>query len=178
MNYNRSFILIFISILSIFSSCTFSNERKSNVITDSLIKATEDIAIGETRFGISEQEFNQLHPDSLVEVGGRIYNITSYFNKAEKLNMVYLIDTATIENAKFDQALFDKMDLLKQHFVKTYGEPKHSRGYPKRETMRNGQSFDAYIWKIGKKKIAVGLALEEAKEGNIYYVVAHVDRRD
>jgi len=177
MNYNRSFILIVISVTSFLFSCTFTNERKGNVITDSLIKTTENIAIGKAKFGISEKEFNQLYPNSLVEVGGRIYNITSYFNKADKLNMVYFVDTATIDNTKFDQALFDKMDLLKLHFVKTYGEPQHNIGYPKHQKMKNGNSFDAYKWEVGKKKIAVGIALEETDEGNIYYVVAHVDLR-
>jgi len=43
--------------------------------------------------------------------------------------------------------------------------------------MKNGNSLDAYKWEVGKKKIAVGIALEETKRGNIYYVVGHVDRR-
>jgi len=99
MNYNRSIILALIFVTSILLSCIRSNEEQANVITDSLIKATENVAIVDTKFGITEKEFNQLHPDSLVELSGRIYSITSYFNKAEKLNMVYLVDTATIENA-------------------------------------------------------------------------------
>jgi len=59
------------------------------------------------------------------------------------LNKVYLIDTATIDNTKFDKALFDRMNLLKQHFMKTYGAPHYDRGYPKQEKMQNGKSFDA-----------------------------------
>lgn len=178
MKYNRSYILIFIFATSILFSCTPSNERKADIITDSLIRTTENIAIGKTRFGISEKEFNQLHPDSLIVLEGSIYTISSFFNKSKKLNMVYLIDTVTADNTKFDKELFNRMDLLKQYFVKTYGEPQHDRGYPKQQKMQNGKAFEAYIWDIGKKKIAIGIALEETAEGNIYYVVSHVDRKD
>ncbi|MFN0255635.1 hypothetical protein [Pedobacter ureilyticus] len=174
---NRFLILIFISATLVLFSCTYSNERKATVITDSLIKVTENIAIADTKFGMSEQQFNQLHPDSLVKLGERVYNITSYFNDAQKLNMIYLVDTTTIGNKKFDQALFNKMDLLKQYFVTTYGEPQHNRGYPKQEKMQNGKAFEAYKWEIGKKKIAVGIALEETNGGNIYYVLSHIDRK-
>ncbi|MFN0293024.1 hypothetical protein [Pedobacter helvus] len=178
MNHHRYLILISIFLTSIFSSCIQSNERKNNVIIDSLIKATENIAIGETKFGISEKEFNQLHPDSLIILEGNIYTLTSFFNKSKKLNMIYLMDTVTVDNTKFDKELFNRMDLLKQHFVKTYGEPQQDRGYPKQAKMKNGKAFEAYKWEIGKKLIAVGIALEETDEGNIYYVLAHVDRKE
>ncbi len=178
MNYNRSIILVYISFTLFLLSCTLSNERKTKAIPDSLIKATEYIAIGKTKFGISQQHFNQLHPDSLVEINGRIYNITSYFNSAEKLNMIYLVDTTTINNKKFDQALFNKMDSLKEYFAKTFGEPIHNRGYPKQQKMQNGKAFEAYAWEVGKKQIAVGIGLEKTMSGNIYYVLSHVDLKD
>jgi len=43
--------------------------------------------------------------------------------------------------------------------------------------MQDGKSFDAYMWKVGKKEIYVGIALEETDRGNIYYVLGHIERR-
>uniref|UniRef100_UPI0035F4909A hypothetical protein n=1 Tax=Pedobacter sp. BG31 TaxID=3349697 RepID=UPI0035F4909A len=42
--------------------------------------------------------------------------------------------------------------------------------------MQNGEAFYAYLWKVGKKEISVGVALEEIDRGNIYYVLGHIDR--
>ena len=172
------FIFMLFSGMALLFSCTHNSNGEEVALTDSLINATEGIAIGKTKFGISEKEFNELHPDSLIGLDGNFYNITSYFSSSKELNMIYLIDTATIENRMFDEALLNRMEMLKQYFTKTYGVPQHNRGYPKQDKMQNGKSFDSYMWKVGKKKIFVGIALEEADGGNIYYVVAHVDRKD
>ncbi|WP_343522014.1 hypothetical protein [Pedobacter sp.] len=177
MKNRHIYISIFLSITVILFSCRQSENRITSPIPDSLIKATEGTAIGKAKFGISEKEFNQLYPDSLVGLDGNLYNVSTYYDSSKALNEVYLIDTTTIDNTKFGKALFDRMDLLKQHFMKTYGVPQYDRGYPKQEKMQNGKAFDSYMWKVGKKKIFVGLALEETQRGNIYYVLAHVDRK-
>ena len=177
MKNKQIYILIFFSVTILLFSCRQNENKKADFIPDSLIKATEGIAIGKAKFGISEKEFSQLYPDSLVDLDGNLYNVSTYFDSSKTLNKVYLIDTATIDNTKFGEALFDRMDLLKQHFMKTYGVPQYDRGYPKQDKMQNGKAFDAYMWKVGKKKIFVGIALEETDRGNIYYVVAHVDRK-
>ncbi|KQR65333.1 hypothetical protein [Pedobacter sp. Leaf176] len=177
MKNKQIYISIFFSVTILFFSCRQNENKQADFIPDSLIKATEGIAIGKAKFGISEKEFNQLYPDSLVDLDGNLYNVSTYFDSSKALNKVYLIDTATIDNTKFGEALFDRMDLLKQHFMKTYGVPQYDRGYPKQDKMQNGKAFDAYMWKVGKKKIFVGIALEETDRGNIYYVVAHVDRK-
>jgi hypothetical protein len=77
------------------------------------------------------------------------------------LNQVDPVDTATTHNTKFDKPLFNRIDLLKRYFIKTYGIPQYDKGYPKQEKMNNGKAFYAYIWKVGKKEISVGIALEE-----------------
>ncbi|SDG83093.1 hypothetical protein SAMN05421827_111200 [Pedobacter terrae] len=84
------------------------------------------------------------------------------------MNEVDLIDTATIDNTKFDKALFDRLDLLKQYFTKTYGATKYDKGYPKQEKMQNRRAFNAYKWQVGRKEIFVGIALEETDRGDIY----------
>lgn len=33
------------------------------------------------------------------------------------------------------------------------------------------------MWKVGKKEIFVGIALEETDRGSIYYVLANIDRK-
>lgn len=103
--------------------------------------------------------------------------MSTYFDSSKALNQVYLIDTATIDNTKFGKALFDRMDLLKQHFMKTYGAPQYDKGYPKKEKMNNGKTLYAYMWKVGRKEIFVGIALEETDRGNIYDVLGHIDRK-
>ncbi|MBO9674184.1 MAG: hypothetical protein J7577_12110 [Sphingobacteriaceae bacterium] len=177
MKNKHIYISIFFSATALLFSCTRNENKKADSISDSLIKATEGIAIGKAKFGISEKEFNQLYPDSLVDLDGNLYNVSTYFDSSKALNEVYLIDTTTIDNTRFGKALFDRMNLLKQHFIKTYGMPQYERGYPKQEKMQNGKSFDAYLWKVGKKKIFVGVALEETNRGNIYYVLAHIERK-
>lgn len=82
-----------------------------------------------------------------------------------------------IDNTNFGKGLFDRMDLLKQHFMKTYGAPQYDKGYPKQEKMNNGKAFYPYMWKVGKKKIFIGIALEETDRGNIYFVLAHIERK-
>ncbi|SDG83171.1 hypothetical protein SAMN05421827_111203 [Pedobacter terrae] len=67
------------------------------------------------------------------------------------------------------------MDLLKRHFMKIYGASQYDRGYPKQEKMNKGMAFYAYMWKVGKKVISVGIALEETDRGSIYYVLGHID---
>ncbi|RDC54143.1 hypothetical protein DU508_23200 [Pedobacter chinensis] len=169
---------MFVSVMAFLFSCGQNNKGKVGVLTDSLIRATEDIAVGNAKFGISEKEFNELYPDSLIDLDGNKYILTSFFNSSNELNMVYLIDSATFYNTKFDQALFNRMDLIKEYFMKTYGTPQHNSGYPKEKKMKNGKAFEACIWNVGKKKIAVGVALEETDRGNIYYVISHVDRNN
>lgn len=175
----KIFILIQVAIIALLFSCGLkSNDRKTAALSDSLIKATEDIAIGEAKFGMSEKQFNELYPDSLIEIDGNKYVLDTYYNNSQELNMVYLLDYETIGNMKFDQTLLNRMDLLKKYFMKTYGTPILDKGYPKQEKMLNGKSFSTYTWEVGKKKIFVGLALEETDRGNVYYVLAHVDRKD
>lgn len=179
MKKRNVFIFIYVAVTALLFSCGQNNHKeKVAVVSDSLIRATEDIAIGKAKFGISEKQFNELYPDSLIELDGNKYVLSTYFNSSQELNMVYLVDSTTINNTKFNQGLFNRMDAFKEHFTKNYGPPQHNRGYPKQEKMLNGNAFNAYIWNIGKKKISVGIALEEADSGNIYYVVAHVDRKD
>jgi len=67
-----------------------------------------------------------------------------------------LIDTATNHNTKFDKALLDRMDLLKQHFMKTYGAPQYDYGYPKQEKMNNRKGFYAYMWEVVKREYLLG----------------------
>ncbi|SFA41323.1 hypothetical protein SAMN04488511_102299 [Pedobacter suwonensis] len=55
--------------------------------------------------------------------------------------------------------------------------PQYDKGYPKHEKMQNGKSFDKYMWKVGKKEIFVGIALEETDRGDIYYVLGHIERK-
>jgi len=169
------FTLTLICLMAVLSSC-FRGEIRKKVLTDSLIKATENIAIGKARFGISESEFNQLFPDSLIELDGNKHNISSYFDSTGKLNSVYLIDLVTIDNRNFDGKLFKRMELIKRYFSDTYGPPQKDRGYPVKQKMLNGKLFEACKWRVGKKNISVGIALEETKVGNIYYVLSHVDR--
>lgn len=177
MKNKHIYISIFFSITSLLLSCRQNENKKAEVISDSLIRATEGTAIGKAKFGISEKEFNQLYPDSLVDLDGNLYNVSTYFDSSKTLNEVDLIDTATIDNIKFDKALFDRMDLLKRHFMKTYGAPQYDKGYPKQEKMNNGKAFYAYMWKVGRKEIFVGIALEETDRGNIYYVLGHIERK-
>lgn len=178
MNHRYIYILMFAFFSVILFSCGESNNLKANVITDSLIRATEDIAIGEARFGISESDFNRLFPDSMIELSGHKYIVSSEFDNSNKLNSVYLIDHSTFQNTEFDQSLFNRMDSVKRYFMKTYGRPQVHRGYPKKEKMIDGKVFNAYIWHVGKKEIFVGIALEVTKRGNIYYVLSHVDRKE
>ncbi|MFC1226663.1 hypothetical protein ACFE6N_22860 [Pedobacter sp. BG31] len=177
MKNKHIYIYIFFSIVSLLFSCKQNENKKAHSIPDSLIKATEGIAIGKAKFGISEEEFNQIYPDSLADLDGNLYNVSTYIDSSKALNQVYLIDTATIDNTKFGKALFDRMDLLKKYFTKTYGAPQHDKGYPKKEKMNNGKAFYAYMWKVGTKEISVGVALEETDRGNIYYVLGHIERK-
>ncbi|RBQ11473.1 hypothetical protein DRW42_03140 [Pedobacter miscanthi] len=75
-----------------------SNNHENKVSTDSLVKATENIAIGKARFRTSEKEFNLLFPDSLVDLDGKKYILSAYFDKTGGLNKVYMIDKATFDN--------------------------------------------------------------------------------
>jgi len=43
--------------------------------------------------------------------------------------------------------------------------------------MNNGKAFYPYMWKVGKKKIFVGIALEETDRGDIYYVLGNIERK-
>ncbi|MFC1226658.1 hypothetical protein ACFE6N_22835 [Pedobacter sp. BG31] len=61
--------------------------------------------------------------------------------------------------------------------MKTYAEPPYEKSYSKPEKMQNGKAFYAYMWKVGKKEIFVGIALEETDRGNIYYVLGHIERK-
>lgn len=177
MKNKHIYILIFFSVIVFFFSCRQSANTKADSIPDSLIKATEGIAMGKAKFGITEKEFNRLYPNSLVDLDGNTYNVTTYFDSSKALNQVDLIDTATIGNTEFGKALFDRMDLLKQYFVKTYGAPQYDKGYPKQEKMNNGKAFYAYMWKVGKKEIFGGIALEETDRVDIYYMLGHIDRK-
>jgi len=177
MKNKRIYISLLFSIASLLFFCKQNENKKVHSIPDSLIKATEGIAICKAKFGISEKEFDRLYPDSLVDLDGNLYNVSTYFDSSKALNQVDLIDTATIGNTEFGKALFDRMDLLKQYFSKTYGPPQYDKGYPKQEKMQNGKSFDAYMWEVGKKEIFVGVALEETDRGSIYYVLGHIERK-
>jgi hypothetical protein len=172
------FILTLICLLAVLSSCSQAGRNEKKVLTDSLISATENIAIGKADFGISEKEFNHLFPDSLVELGGSKYIVSSYFDNIGGLNKVYMIDKATFNNQKFDNKLFDRMGLIKRYFMNTYGLPKRDRGYPVQEKMLDGNVFESCTWEVGRKRISVGIALEKTSRGNIYYVLSHVDRKD
>lgn len=172
------FTLVLIYLLTGLSSCLRQGNHKKKVLTDSLIKATEHIAIGKAQFGISEKDFNLLFPDSLVDLDGNKHIVSSYFDKTGGLNRVYMIDKATFDNHKFDNRLFERMGLIKQYFMNTYGEPTKDRGYPVQKKMLNGKVFESCIWEVGKKRISVGIALEKTGRGNIYYVLSHVDRKD
>lgn len=178
MKNGSIFILTLICLLAVFSSCSQRNGNPKKVITDSLIRATENIAIGKANFGISEKEFNLLFPDSLVELDGNKYIVSSYFNNAGGLNSIYMIDKATFNNQNFDESLFERMELIKRYFMNTYGQPKKDRGYPLQRKMLNGKAFESCIWEVGRKKISVGIALEKTDRGNIYYVLSYVDRKD
>lgn len=169
------FILAFVCLLIVFSSCRNAG-GSGNKLTDSLIKATENVAIGNANFGISEKEFNLLFPDSTVELAGNKYIVSSYFDDNGGLNKVYMIDKETLNNLKFDESLFKRMALMKRYFVNTYGLPKKDRGYPIQEKMQDGKLFESYLWDVGKKKIVLGIALEKTKQGNLYYVLSHVDK--
>lgn len=176
---NRSiFTLIFICLLGFLSSCAQSGANRKKVLTDSLIKVTENIAIGKANFGISEKEFNLLFPDSLVELDGNKHNVSSYFDSTGGLSKVYMIDVATMDNQNFDDKLFERMELIKRYFTNTYGLPKEDRGYPVKKTISNGKVFESCIWEVGRKQISVGIALEETDRGDIYYVLSHVDKKD
>ncbi len=98
IKYTSILILRLIYLLLVFSSCRQSGNHKTKVLSDSLIKATEDIAIGDADFGISEKEFNLFFPDSLVNLDGNIHIISSYFDSSGRLNKVYFIDKATFHN--------------------------------------------------------------------------------
>ncbi|GAA4213110.1 hypothetical protein GCM10022289_44820 [Pedobacter jeongneungensis] len=176
---NRSiYTLALICLLAILSSCFQTGRNENKILTDSLIRATEKIAIGKANFGISEKEFNLLFPDSLVDLDGNKYIVSSYFDSEGGLEKVYMIDKATFDNQKFDNRLFERMDLIKQYFMSTYGEPKKDRGYPVQQKMLNGNVFESCTWEVGIKRISVGIALEKTYRGNIYYVLSHVDRKD
>ncbi|MBB2144636.1 hypothetical protein GM921_04015 [Pedobacter sp. LMG 31464] len=172
------FTLKLIFLLTFFSSCQQSSTNRKKVLTDSLIKATENIAIGNANFGITEKEFNLLFPDSLVELGGNKHIISSYFDEIGGLNKVYMIDMATFHNLRFDDKLFERMELLKRYFMATYGAPKEDRGYPVQKKMKDGKVFESCIWDVGRKRISIGIALEKTDRGNIYYVLSHVDKKE
>ena len=175
---NISFFTLIICQLAFFSSCRQFGTDGKKVLTDSLIKATENIAIGKANFGITEKEFNFLFPDSLVELEGNKHIVSSYFDEAGGLNKVYMIDMATFHNLKFDDKLFERMDLLKRYFMDTYGLPKEDRGYPVQKKMKDGKVFESCVWNVGRKRISVGIALEKTDRGNIYYVLSHVDKKE
>jgi len=176
---NRSiFTLALICLLATLSSCFQTRSNENKILTDSLIRATEKIAIGKANFGISEKEFNLLFPDSLVELDGNKYIVSSYFDSNRELEKVYMIDQATFNNQKFDGRLFRRLDLIKRHFSNIYGLPKRDKGYPAQEKMLNGKVFESCTWEIGIKRISVGIALEKTYRGNIYYVLSHIDRKD
>ncbi|WP_443945092.1 hypothetical protein ACJVDH_19575 [Pedobacter sp. AW1-32] len=175
MQKTFSFFSVFFVVILFFFSC--KQNKPDVVLTESLIRETEGIAIGKAKFGISEKQFNGLYPDSLIKLDGNSYILTGNYNIVQELNMINLIDSATINNTAFDQTLFDRMDLLKDHFAKTYGLPQHDMGYPEQTMMSDGKFVKTYIWIIGKKEISVGIALENTARGNVYYVLGFVEKR-
>jgi len=120
MKNKHIYIFILFSFTVFLFSCRQGEKTEAYSIPDSLIKATEENAIGKAKFGISKKKFNRLYPDSLVDLDLNLYNVSTYFDSLKVLNDVDLINTAAIDNTKFGEALFDRMDLLKQHFMKTY----------------------------------------------------------
>ncbi len=177
MRNNIIFSLILIGLFTVFASCSRTGSNGKKALSDSLISATQNIAIGNANFGISEKAFNRQFPDSLANLGGNKHIVSAYFDNNGGLEKVYLVDEATFNNQKFDANLMKRLELIKAYFMNTYGQPDEDRGYPIQKKMQDGKLFESYVWEVGKKRISAGIGLEKTAHGDIYYVLSHVDRQ-
>lgn len=158
---------------------------KETVFNDILAKYStegEDKAFADAMFGMSIDEVAKLpsfkdynkYANQLdgirIRVGDETYDIFLLFGDKDELYEV-IFTTMTYSNASaLNTYIKDRVENLRKVIEGAYGEPQSNFGYPSIFDMSEGRITWAYIWRIGKKAIKIGV--EEKRSGGEYKMYA------
>lgn len=111
--------------------------------------------------------------NSSYSIGGKNYKVSLIFN-SDSLYLVTFTSTygAYLDASYLQTSIKDEVVNFKTVIQKAYGYPEGNKGVPSILDLNAGYITWAYMWKIGTKRINVGI--EEKYSGSLYRMFAEI----
>lgn len=158
---------ILILMLSILSSCSFSDEKQvekeeEEITEDTIVQSVEifsevipDYAFGRLEFGMTKEQVAELNPYRQL-LGKHYYNFSYSYNGSGELYKISIFSDA-VKAVEYETGTGGKYYNLHQIISMKHGDPTGSRYVPSIFDVMNSGTLWINKWVSGKREIRLGI---------------------